>query len=214
MWKYYDFENNWDAFHKVWQSYPVQEVLKPEMDDWCDDVANIACDENTGDFYKPVWKCGDDLWKYSRSDFHLTRIMQRADDHVHKHNWLKLYKIRRKDIGIPFSNDITASNSFVDLIVPDILEYFEPIRHSWEANVLYTGANVLAESQKVAFELFLPNSRPIVFSWHWQTYALLPEEKIVIDFSRAFKYKTDPSHSVSAQFIGKLWEKEKFQQII
>ena len=71
-WRYYDFDANWDKVYKVWQSDAVQDVLKPDMEEWCKKHAYYKRDED-GNLHKPTWHRGDSLWRYSVTTMPLAR---------------------------------------------------------------------------------------------------------------------------------------------
>ena len=45
-WRYYDFDANWDKVYKVWQGDAVQNVLEPDMEEWCEERAYYDRDED------------------------------------------------------------------------------------------------------------------------------------------------------------------------
>lgn len=207
MWTFFDFENNWTKYHLIWQSDYVQDILKPSMEKWCETEAYLDISTNS----QPIWKPKSDLWTYSRTDFHCTRISERTDEHIHKHNLISKYNDTRKRLlGYPFSDTEILHDSFHEIMYDGIYESFEPKKNSWEANILVMGANYLSEAQVAAFKIFDPNSTPYEYDCPYtnSSYAILPESKIVIDFQRAFMFKIDPKPKNSAQnIVGKYFER-------
>ena len=100
-WRYYDFDANWDKVYKVWQGDAVQDVLKPDMEEWCEKHAYYNRDED-GHLRKPTWHRGDSLWRYSVTDYHSSRSMEAANMLMRSENVAEqlLAALRRHGLGI------------------------------------------------------------------------------------------------------------------
>jgi len=77
-WKYYDFDEHWDEFLKVWKSESVQEDLDTAMEKWQEDSPTYTY---TGDTPKlRPYERGDPLWEFGRTDYWACKISPFDDD--------------------------------------------------------------------------------------------------------------------------------------
>jgi hypothetical protein len=77
-WKYYDFDEHWDEFLKVWKSESVQEDLDEVMEQWQEDNPTYTY---TGDTHKlRTYERGDPLWEFGRTDYWACKISPDDDD--------------------------------------------------------------------------------------------------------------------------------------
>ncbi|KAL3159500.1 hypothetical protein ABBQ38_009918 [Trebouxia sp. C0009 RCD-2024] len=185
MWKYYDFDANWSEYYKTWMSSEVQTILAPCMEKWCDEQAYYESDGT-----KPFWKPGADLWPYSRTDYHAQRIMDKTSKHIEHNRLIQKCGDSLQRAGTPMSADALANWFLESDALDEISKQFEPASGSWEAQVLFMGANYLAEPQATAARLLMPNHAVQVWSdMEGNDYTVIPCEELIMDFQRAYLYK-------------------------
>lgn len=187
-WRYFDFDTHWPEFYKVWTSDPVQHVLEPSMIRWCDTNAYFDTDGN-----KPKWIPKSDLWRYSRTDYHHQRMLDKANAYVQQNRSIKMFGDSLQRANTPIRDvDALADYFLTSGAFEAIEEMFVPPAKSLEANVLVMGANFLAETQAFAGEILLPGKETLVRDDYLfeNEIAIVPSEKIILDFQRYYHWKT------------------------
>lgn len=71
-WKYYDFDEHWNEFLEVWKSEYVQEELDEAMISWGEDNPTYVYDDDERRIR--VYKRGDPLWEFGRTDYWQCKI--------------------------------------------------------------------------------------------------------------------------------------------
>lgn len=205
-WLYYDFENSWEEFFEAWQCKQVQDVLTEAMDRWCLNEAYF-----TGKGENPKWVPGDDLWAYSRTDYHFTRMMDSASEYINKHKCISNYwnSLRRALPSITL--DQAQGSFFMGEAYNEILSQCQPKPGSQEAQVLFMGANYIAEAQAAAAQILFPDDDAQVVYWGNSEIAVVPGRRLLVDFQREFLYREGvkkgwPSGDLSPDHIVGEWE--------
>ena len=179
--KFYDFDKNWDAFYKVWTSDPVQDVLERHMNSWC--LHEAYYDQN---MQKPKWKRCDDLWTYSRTDFHCSRIMERVQEKIQKERCVQKYRDAQARFGIKFSSEERLLEAFSYQVYPHVYDMCRPAPGSLEANVLFLGANYLTDALLEAAKIMFPGKMVDCFDDCEGSEMITVDLCLIFDFVRFF----------------------------
>ena len=200
-WQYYDFTNNWEEFYKVWISEEVQDKLAEQMEYWCIHEAYYVSEGK-----KPTWKRYDDLWSYSRTDYHSTRMIDKANDYVHNNNLIQKFKVSMANAGIKYKNSELLSEAFFSVCFNEIERMFEPKPKSQEANILIMGANYLCEPLRVAAEIMFPLDQILVVeNENGDDLTIIGNKKIIFDFNRQYHYNNGDEEQ-SANNMKRIWK--------
>ena len=159
-WRYYDSDAKWDKVYKIWQGDAVQDVLKPDMEEWCEELAYYERDED-GHHRKPTWHRGHSLWRYSVTDYHCARSVNAANALMESENVAKQVLAALRCHGL----DITLEQLHYDRYTgtPGLATraFFEcerrcaPKRGTLESMILWSGERFLENANFVcACELF------------------------------------------------------------
>ena len=203
QWEYFDFQNRWKEFHKVWITSPVQKTLSYHMKNWCKDEAYYI-DANAK--IKPTWKVRSDLWTYSRTDYHSQRMFDKANTYINEKNIISKYELVMKQNGILYDNEDDLYQAFHHNCWDDIEKKFEPIPFSQEANILMMGANYLADPLRIAAEIMFPSDQVLVIeNEDKDDITIIANRKIIFDFNREYHYKNN-CEDLSPENIVKLWK--------
>ncbi|KAL0489355.1 elongation factor Ts [Acrasis kona] len=168
-WKYYDFEKNWDTFYNVWQSKKAQDILEKQMKVWCKEEAYY----NNGE--KPVWKRGDDLWRYSRTDYHMTRIDERVEAEM-------------EELGVVMNyDDDNFDEEKYKALENELYDKHKPQKGTYEAQILVMGANYLISTLFYCAGVMFPNCKIEVRSGDGGEVVVLPDKHLVFDFVRLWR---------------------------
>ncbi len=187
--QFYDFDKNWKCFYEVWTSDEVQDVLESHMQNWCKHEAYYVHTHNGME--KPTWKRCDDLWRYSRTDFHSQRILDKINEHVRADRCVEKYVDAMKRFGIRFTSPELSHEAFWNVAGDHLEESFEPEPHSLEANVLFGGANFMVEALEVAAQKLFPSCDiDRIEDAESQNKIVIINEDIIFDFIR-FYFKGD-----------------------
>ena len=209
-WSYYDFTNNWERFYEVWTLPPVQESLAEAMERWCETEAYFELDGK-----RPLWQPKKDLWRYSRTDYHFSRMLKNADDYVSKHRLVERYRESVRRAGrAGYSQKQAEEDFYTDGAFDMIVDDCEPEPGSQEANILMMGANYLSDAMLAAAEITFPDptdqayifvgeypSRGEDSHYNQVEVVLIPSKKIVFDFNRQYLYTEAPSEDLSPDKI-------------
>lgn len=206
-WQYYDFINNWDLVRKVWLSEHVQDFLQPHMISWCEHEAYFNSDGK-----KPQWKRKDDLWTYSRTDFHDSRINDAAEDFVEKNNMrIKYKKAVENFVGREFliSNQ-ELEDDYFDRAMEAIYEDFKPKPGSIIANILQMGCDYIVEPLFETAKILFPDDE-IMIVLDNDDFGLVinPDKKIIFDWIRDFHYR-EGSENLSPEAIRESWNLDDY----
>ena len=134
-WQYYPFHllsaRAWKEFYEtVWRTRDVQRVLYRKMKAW-----------------DARYAMGDDLWSYTRSSIWEESINQKVDDYLQDspayHDWLLEYKEYLPELED--DDDVLIEAWFDSYEYAVIRSQFVPAQESYEAQILYAGANQLAD---------------------------------------------------------------------
>lgn len=181
--RFYDFEKHWDEFYKVWISDEVQDVLECDMQEWCQEEAYYEHTESG--LQKPVWKRCDDLWRYSKTDHHSQRNLDKCNAYVESEGCVDKYEQAMSRFGIRFSDKACACEAFWNVAGDHLTEMFEPKPGSLEANVLFCGANYLAVAMKVAAKQLFPDSLISIISTD-EGRLVIVDGNLIFDFVRFY----------------------------
>jgi hypothetical protein len=193
--------NKWDEFYKVWISDEVQDELAVHMENWCLNEAYYVSDG-----IKPTWNPRDDLWKYSRTDYHSQRMLDKANDYIDKNNSIKKFKISMANLGIKYPNDEVLSEAFFMIGFNEIENMFEPEPKTQEANILMMGANYLAEPLRVCAEIMFPEDQILVVeNENGDDLTIIGNKKIIFDFNRQYHY-VNGSEDQSPNYMKNEWK--------
>lgn len=180
--RFYDFEKNWDEFYKVWTSDEVQDVLEPDMQAWCEHEAYF---EHTEDgMKKPTWKRCDDLWRYSKTDFHAQRNLDKCNEYVQTSGCVEKYEQAMSRSGIKFSDKVQAYEAFWNVAGDELYKMFQPKPGSLEANILFSGANYLAGAMEVAAQKMFPDGFNILLEH--ENDMVIANDNLIFDFVRFY----------------------------
>lgn len=188
-WTFYDFQSNWDAFWHIWQSDKIQKILKPDMENWCQHECYFERGPD-GSLVKPTWKPKSDLWRYSRTDFHCQRMLDRVNDHVEKDNSVNSFIDAKRRFGMTYADFDAACNAFWKTCSSALFEMYEPRSGSWEAQILMMGANYLTRALYHAAQDIFPGERVVTVASRRDagSTVIIPARRIVFDFVRAFHH--------------------------
>lgn len=188
-WKFFDFEGNWNRFWEIWQSDEIQEILRPDMQRWCDQEAYYDRLPN-GRLVKPTWKAKDDLWRYSKTDFHSQRILDKVNYHVESDNCIAKFIDAKRRFGMTYASEDLQNEAFWSICGNALEEMFEPKKGSWEAQILIMGANFLTSALKYTAIRMFPEEqvKTIYIKNSKGTTVILPRLKIIFDLVRAFHH--------------------------
>lgn len=174
-WKYYDFRSNWTEFLKAWKSPSVQDVLYEDMQNWCRDHAYYEPDGT-----KPVYKHGDPLWKFSRTDYWATKHMDAANDYVEQNDCVAKFKRTMEQQGRKFSDDDAAYEAFFEICFDDICSLFEPKPDTLESMIMIMGGQFLYPAMAEAARVMELDDYIVQTE---EGVVLLPGKKLVFDFT-------------------------------
>lgn len=181
--RFYDFNKNWDEFYKVWTSDEVQDVLEVDMQNWCEEQAYFEHTESG--LKKPTWKRCDDLWRYSRTDFHFQRNLDNCNEYVETSGCVKKYEQAMSRFGIKFSDETCAHEAFWNVAGDELAKMFEPKPGSLEANVLFCGANYLVGAMEAAAQQLFPEGLNTMRSTG-ENDLVIANEHLIFDFVRFY----------------------------
>lgn len=174
-WKYYDFKANWKTFLKAWKTPSVQDVLYEDMQNWCKDHAYYEPDGT-----KPVYKRGDPLWKFSRTDYWATKHMDAANDHVEKNNCIAKFKRTMEQQGRKFKNEETLQDAFYEICFDEICADFAPKPDTLESMIMIMGGQFLYPAMAEAAMVMGLDDYIVQTD---EGVVLLPGKKMVFDFT-------------------------------
>ncbi len=205
-WKYYDFTNKWEEFYNIWSSEEVQIKLTDQMESWCETEAYF-----TAEGKKPLWIPNSDLWTYSRTDYHYTQIMNKANDYVLNNNIVKTYGNTMSRLGFKYSKDSLSEKFFQSKCYEEIERSFEPKANSQEANILMMGCNYLIEPLLTAGQILFRDNDVIAVETEdgKNDIVVIPNMKLIFDFNRQYHYVNE-CEELSPE---KLCEEFKFSEI-
>ncbi len=124
-------------------------VLEPHINSWC--LHEPYNHHTESGMHKPTWRRRDDLWTYSRTDIHCSRIMARAEEKVKQERCVQKYRDAQTRFGIKFSSDERLFEAFCNQADPHIVDM---CNQSPEA-LLFMGANYLVSPlTKAALDMF------------------------------------------------------------
>ena len=172
-WKYYDFDANWDEFYKIWMRDDVQQILKIDMDNWCKTEAYFVNNHE-----RPTWNIGEPLWNLSRTDYHESKIMDKANQYVEDNNMLNIYKKRMREIlNVKFKNNEDAYEHFSNMCFENIMDMFKPKKGSIDSLILVMGKHYIEDAlMECAVKLF-PDEEIV----NDDESILIPGQKLVFD---------------------------------
>lgn len=180
--RFYDFEKNWDEFYKVWISDEVQDVLEPDMQEWCEKEAYFEHTESG--LQKPTWKRCDDLWRYSRTDFHCQRNLDKCNEYVETSGCVEKYEQAMSRFGFKFSDKQCLHEAFWNVTGDHLYKMFEPKPGSLEANILFCGANYLAGALEIAARQLFPDCDN--FMIQFDENLVIADGNLIFDFVRFY----------------------------
>ena len=157
-WRHYDFDANWDKVYKVWQGDAVQDVLAPDMEEWCEEEAYFDRDED-GHLHKPTWHRGDSLWQYSRSNYHAERSMEAANTLMESENVAErlLADVRRG--GLDISLDELYETEIWNKTTEEYENRCQPRTGALEALILCGGEQFVENAQYVLARKLFPEEQ-------------------------------------------------------
>ena len=210
-WKYYDFDANWDKVYKAWQGDAVQDVLEPDMMEWCEERACYDRDE-AGQLQKPTWHRGDSLWQYSITDYHAERSMEAANKLMESENVGAnlLAAVRRG--GVDITHDQLCGRDDATELWNRAFDECErrclPKRGTLESMILWAGEEFLEDAHLVcACELF-PEEQVAVAECPGDHYrrVFLCKQHRVFDMLGYWGHKQDDPDGVCPQpTMSDLW---------
>ncbi|KAL0476549.1 hypothetical protein AKO1_006067 [Acrasis kona] len=172
IWMYYDFQTNWEIFYELWSTEEVQDILEKDMYIWCDREADFV--RKNGRLVKPTWVRGDDLWNYSKTDFHDTRITARIKKHIEA----------KEEFLCEVYGDCEEEDFSIACI--QLYDQFEPQKGSLEAQIMIQGANYLVNTLYYIADKLFPNHCVQIISDSQECIVVVPELGILFDFIRCF----------------------------
>lgn len=195
--RFYDFDKNWDEFYKVWTSDEVQDVLQVDMQNWCEHEAYFEHTESG--LKKPTWKRCDDLWRYSRTDYHCQRNLDKCNEYVQTSGCVEKYEAAMSRFGIKSSDKACAYEAFWNVAGDELHEMFEPKPGSLEANILFYGANYLAGALEVAAHKMFPNSFNMLLEH--ENDMVIADDNLIFDFVRFYLQDESTVQNLVEEFM-------------
>ena len=188
-WTFYDFDKNWDAFYKVWETNEIQNILKKDMDNWCISQAYYKHLDD-GTMVKPTWSKGKPLWNLSRTDYHHTHISNVVEDRIEKERMVYHYKKSMEQV-LPskyrkMSHD-DLYEEFCMICFKNIFDECSPKPHTIESLILVMGKNYISDALHACALKLFPDNEVIFYNGNGRNsdtdndeiYIL--EKKIVFD---------------------------------
>jgi hypothetical protein len=185
MWKYYDFDANWDAFYDVWKTPRVQDVLKVSV--------GCYCGQENADRI-------DKLWTLTNNNYWESRKRRLAKDHIHSNGLYNKFAYTWKNInafGTP------TKEQFYALYGKDIEKEMEPKPGTIDNLIIADNSNIIANPLLVVADCLFPNST-VWQTWDYDecVFTLVNEEHLIFDLTRYFLntrekiYKTNPEYII------------------
>ena len=201
-WKYYDFDANLKEFYEIWQTDNIQEILKSDMDDWCQTQAYFVNGHE-----RPTWNKGEPLWHLSRTDYHDSKMMDRANDKVEKEQIYKTYKKRMEQItGRKFDDVDVDDDDIFNRCFDEIMEGFKPKPHTIDSLILVHGKNYINNALYETAILLFPDDDDIIHinSEDDDAIILNLSKNIVFDLLNFYYSTRDQPIPIDEDFINEL----------
>ena len=197
-WKYYDFDTNWKEFYEIWQTDNIQEILKSDMDDWCQTHAYFVNGNE-----RPTWNKGEPLWHLSRTDYHYSKMMDQANDKVEKDHIFQTYKKRMGEItGRKF--DDFDDDDIYNRCFDEIMEEFKPKRHTIDSLILVHGKNYISNALFESAQLLFPDDDIMNFTSSDSEIIINVSKKIVFDLLDFYFSTRDQPIPIDEDYINEL----------
>ena len=174
MWKYYDFDVNWNTFIKVWNSDTVQHAMEIDMTQW-KEIGFFK-------FYIP----GNPLWKETRTTYWTIKLTEQALNKIHNNNYIN--KIKKID-NCMFRHH--TNKLYRKIIFKHVIEECEPKQDTIDSLYMPEGFMIFKMAMRTcAYELF-PNEiiRCLYNKNKW--CILIPRLEIVFDLFSYYSWKYD-----------------------
>lgn len=187
-WEYFDFAGRWSEFYEVWTSDSVQQVLAPDMQEWIATEAPLDCSP---------WTPKADLWQWSRTDYHHTRTMDKAEAYMHQHHVLRKFGQALERAGTPAVDPEALQQRFYESGgYEEILGACEPEAGSLEAHILVMGARYLTCALVQTAKLLFPGFAVCVLIDEAETMeiVIVPDKKLMLHLSYYWFWKDGDSH--------------------
>ena len=194
-WKYYDFDANWPEVYRLWQSEEVQDALEPNMQSWCETELNN----------KVSWNRGDSLWRYTRTDYHYQRIMDRTSEHIRQHHLLRRFKATLARAGTPLPRDDDLVWHAFQPVFDELEHDFEPKVGTLESMVLVAGANHLSDALLLIASQLFPEAQCVTLCDGKDEFVLVLQHRLLFDFQRFYFWKDGCKSLEPSDLVGHLW---------
>jgi hypothetical protein len=195
QWEYYDFEKGWDTFYKIFSSPAVADHLMIDMEDYCGDI-----------FVGYDWKPGQDLWQFSRGNYHWARLDNLQQEFIESIEGFKKFTESPRLNGINNSNtkDLSRQTLYDACKRNAPLEMFYPQKGSLTAQLLIGGESTLTFAIIETTKIMFPRSEYIVRN----SKVFLVDEKIIIDFIGYYFWVNHKHYEFNPQTLGSATEEE------
>lgn len=205
-WTFYNFDENWDEFYRVWQTDEVQHVLEKEMDFFCVTCPSfINVHSGLDDELKPpkIWKKRDPLWYLEDSDYHEDKIIRAVYKKLENENVYHNYIKTMKHI-FPGKRMDSEEFSFAldDFFLKAFRKECSHQPHTIDSLALIGGRNFISSAlYKCAKQLF-PYCQIYYIENGSHDLVYLPDEKIIFDLISYYQVtrdylEIDPQHLVN-----------------
>lgn len=207
-WNFYNFDENWSEFVRVWKTDSVQKVLQKHMEKWCETEAYLEKDDETGENCPPIYDPKKPLWRYSKTDFWDFKITEETNDFMEKEKIMEKYREKVKnETGRELDFEGEDEDEFFRIFNKHTSQ-FEPKTDTLESFIMIMGKNCLSFPLfETAKKLFPKNSVVRVKDENKNVIILIPEEKIVFDIYDYFFCTRENYEMKTDEFYDKLYSK-------
>lgn len=195
-WSYYNFDANWDKFYEVWKDPKTQNILEKDMKVWCKHEAYFDSDGK-----KPKWNKGSPLWNLSRTDYHSTKMLDKANEKNDREQIVETY---RKQMEIKTGKKID-DDEFDEMCIElfeKLEEEFEPKPGTIDSLILVMGKNYLTRTLKYCAKQLFPNDNvKVIKDSDNSDMILVLNQRIVFDLLNYYFSTRDKPIPIDMQAI-------------
>ena len=198
FWRYFDFDENWQQFLRIWKTEPVQRVLDEHMEIWC---TNQAYFENMpdGSYRRPSWNRSTPLWRLSRTDYWHNKITKTLHDNTQaEHRWF-VDGLRRAGLKRKLDEDDTW-RMYIKQKSDMLYERNSPRKDSIDSFIMRMGKNYLHSAFVETARIMFPDEHIIEMKSD-NLDILLCNRKMVFDIFGFYHEKYDGDQMLKSDAI-------------
>lgn len=190
MWKYYDFDKNWDKFIEIWYSKEVQNSLDEDITHW----------KEFG-FFKNYDPNEPALWKQSKSMYWTNKIMRNAQDIIVSENHIRKFQKTMSQYNDIYKVKSTAKEAYYKLCLHHVIKDMEPKHNTIHSFIMPEAKYIFKNTMLLCAKILFPGD-DIVFS-ATKNCIIIPQYKVIFDLIDYYylTYDQDLSYQISQDDI-------------